>query len=86
MERIRVGCGSSVDNNPQKYPIRCPPTTLRGLAVKLCGKINTINAVAPIEAITIACCILRTRRTRNIEIVARVICSISFSNTYEYSD
>lgn len=37
--------------NPERIPIKCPPTTFLNFAVLLFGIANTINAVAPKAAI-----------------------------------
>jgi len=58
---------------PEKRPIKCPPITFLELAVIFFGIANTIKAVAPIDAIITACCILKNKRTMNSVRVARIL-------------
>jgi hypothetical protein len=73
-ENIKAGCGNKENTNPKKRPTRWPPITFLAWAVMLSGIVNTIKAVAPIEAIMTAFCKLRKYRTINTDKVARRLC------------
>ncbi len=49
-------CGIRAQTEPQSIPTMCPPITLRGRAVIFLGMVKTMNALAPIEAMTTAFC------------------------------
>ena len=64
-------CGIKAHNEPERRPIRWLPITLLGAAVMFLGMVNTIKAVAPIDAITTACSAFRSERTINTTTVAK---------------
>ncbi len=55
IEYNKEDCGNKENINPKKRPTNCPPITFLAWAVMLSGIANTINAVAPIDAIITAC-------------------------------
>jgi len=63
--------GIRENREPEMRPTICPPITFLGLAVMLFGIAKTMKDVAPIDAITTACSILKSRSTMNIVRVAR---------------
>jgi hypothetical protein len=65
------GWGISAHNEPERSPTRYPPITLRGLAVTFLGMVNTMKAVAPIDAINTACSIVRSSKTPNTTVVGK---------------
>jgi len=64
-------CGIKAHNEPEKRPMRWPPITRRGAAVMFLGMVNTIKAVAPIEAIITVCSIFSRKSTTNTTTVAK---------------
>ncbi len=63
IEENSLLCGIKTTSEPDIKPITCPPITLLGMAEMFLGMVNTIKAVAPIDAITTAFSMLRTSST-----------------------
>ena len=64
-------CGIKAHSEPEIRPTIWPPITLLGLAVMFLGMVNTIKAVAPIDAMTTACSMDRSKSTINTTAAAR---------------
>jgi hypothetical protein len=64
-------CEIKDNSDPEISPTRWPPITFLSLAVIFLGITNTINVVAPIDAIIAAFCKLNNRSTINIVRVAK---------------
>ena len=71
IEQRKEGWGIKAQREPLKRPTKCPPIIFLELAVTFLGIANTINAVAPIAAITTACSIVKNKSTKNIVRAAR---------------
>jgi len=63
--------GIRAQTEPESIPTIWPPITLLGMAVIFLGMVKTMNAVAPMEAITTAFCSESTKSIKKITSVAR---------------